>query len=140
MNHPKTSKVLDFFGMSLSIGCAVHCFGISLLFILLPNLASAAHESDHSHALLLAPVIPVAIYSVRKSLQSGTSKLPAILAILGIVLLLVDVLHPIHLEGAFGLHLIPILGSLFLIASHSLSLLRGSSCPHKTASKCSQTS
>jgi membrane-anchored protein YejM (alkaline phosphatase superfamily) len=130
LSLPKANKTLDIFGISLSVGCAIHCIGLSLLFLFLPSWFATEHGETHFHAAMLLPIFPVTFISMRKSLQSGTSKWPISLSLIGISLLVLDVFSPIHLDRSFPLHLIPILGSLLLVISHSINLLT-KKCSHQ---------
>lgn len=129
LSLPKANKTLDIFGISLSVGCAIHCIGLSLLFLFLPSWFATGHGETHFHAAMLLPIFPVTFISMRKSLQSGTSKWPISLSVIGISLLVLDIFSPAHMDHGFPLHLMPILGSLLLVISHTMNL-RTKKCSH----------
>lgn len=119
---------LDRIGLTLSIGCAVHCLAVGLFFLLLPGLFEISHHHSNFeflnsvwvHAILAVLVIPIAIYSLGRGYQIHHQRLTLILGLPGLVLITAGlIVHPDPTETA-----LTFTGGLLLALAHFINLKR----------------
>lgn len=124
------NKNYDYFGITLSALCGVHCLLTPLLIIYLPSLG-AKLESAWIHALLIGIVILAFHQSILAHYKVHRSKLIIGLGIVGVAILFGTSLSEVfahahsHKEGHHEDHwitYITLFGAALLIASHLLNL------------------
>lgn len=116
----------DVIGMLFSVTCIVHCLALPLLSSLLPTFTMSLEE-EWIHLLLLALLIPVALYSFITGKRNHHRNAPLILGVMGIIILLLAIftedLGTRELESVLTL-----VGSLILILSHILNIKFKAAC------------
>lgn len=81
------SRIADLAGITLSLGCLVHCLLLPLLLLLAPALAPWLGLPESFHAAVLLLALPAAWVAMAGGWRHHRRRLPAILAAAGLLLL-----------------------------------------------------
>ena len=109
-------KIIDYFGVTVSAACGIHCVLLPLILLIAPYSFLASHEF---HVVLIYFILP----SAALAFFLGCNKKVAIMGVIGIALLTTSILfHEVfhseqHSEEMISV-LITIAGSVTLIFSH----------------------
>ena len=109
----KTISWWDWSGIFFSGLCLLHCVATPLL------LASVSFWllSEWVHVLFLIPLIPITFMASRRAIRAGQSRWPAILLILGLLVLVAALLLGTKIGEPAEIAM-TIMGSLLLISGH----------------------
>ena len=113
-------KIIDYFGVTVSAACGIHCVLLPLILLIAPYSFLASHEF---HVALIYFILPSAALAFFLGCKKHGDKTVAIMGIIGIALLTTSILiHEVfhseqHSEEMISV-LITIAGSVTLIFSH----------------------
>ena len=113
-------KIIDYFGVTVSAACGIHCVLLPLILLIAPYSFLASHEF---HVALIYFILPSAALAFFLGCKKHGDKKVAIMGIIGIALLTTSiVVHEVfhseqHSEEMISV-LITIAGSVTLIFSH----------------------
>lgn len=77
----------DTIAIGLSVLCLIHCLALPALVLLVPALAIWMTVPESVHAVLLAIALPTSTMAIMLGFRAHRMHLPAVLAIIGLVLL-----------------------------------------------------
>tara|TARA_Y100000996_G_scaffold360190_1_gene302492 strand:+ start:127 stop:522 length:396 start_codon:yes stop_codon:yes gene_type:complete len=113
-------KIIDYFGVTISAVCGIHCILLPLILLIAPYSFLASHEF---HVVLIYFILPAAALAFFLGCKKHGDKKVAIMGIIGIILLATSIfIHEVfhseqHSEEILSV-LITIAGSVTLIFSH----------------------
>lgn len=120
-NHIALNR-LDKAGIICSGACAIHCLLIPVIAYSSPFIAKY-FQNEMIHTGLLVVLIPIALINFTRSSKIHGNNKPLLIGILGIVLLVVAVLvESLHIEIPYLEKSLTGIGSLLLIAAHTINL------------------
>ena len=130
------SNLFDYFSISLSVLCAIHCTVAPLLILFLPQI-KGFFEHESFHLILFLTIVPFAIWTFYRCYKLHKDSSVLQIAFAGLACLLAGLLAEDLSE--YAEQILTILGSLLLITAHIKnikhcrclkSFAKGESCSH----------
>ena len=124
-------KIFDTIGLTISGTCVMHCLLAPVTVILLPVFGLTVSQEEILHEIFLYLIVPSAIIAITMGCRKHKDYNVAILATIGIILLLYAVVtHDTNTEQT--VKLLTLAGSALVVISHlrNFSLCRQSDCNH----------
>ena len=124
-------KIFDTIGLTISGTCVVHCLLAPATIILLPVFGLTVSQEEVLHEIFLYLIVPSAIIAITMGCRKHKDYNVAILATIGIILLVYAVVtHDTNTEQT--VKLLTLVGSALVVISHlrNFSLCRQSDCNH----------
>ncbi len=124
-------KLFDTIGLTVSGTCFIHCLFAPVTLILLPVFGLTVSQEEVLHEIFLYLIVPSAIIAITMGCRKHKDYNVAILATIGIILLVYAVItHDTNTEQTVVL--LTLFGSALVILSHlrNFSLCRQNNCNH----------
>lgn len=121
-NFNMTSSTYDLMGMFISFLCLLHCLALPLLAIITPSFAMI-FEQEWIHLLLLAALIPIALFSFIKGKIKHKSNSPLFVGLVGTSLLIAAVFaEQMSFMNIKAEVILTTIGSLILLSGHVINI------------------
>tara|TARA_Y100000748_G_C15437964_1_gene465984 strand:- start:546 stop:935 length:390 start_codon:yes stop_codon:yes gene_type:complete len=124
-------KLFDTIGLTVSGTCVIHCLFAPVTLILLPVFGLTVSQEEVLHEIFLYLIVPSAIIAITMGCRKHKDYNVAILATIGIILLVYAVItHDTNTEQT--VEVLTLFGSAFVVISHlrNFSLCRQNNCNH----------
>ena len=124
-------KLFDTIGLTVTGTCVIHCLFAPVTLILLPVFGLTVSQEEVLHEIFLYLIVPSAIIAITMGCRKHKDYNVAILATIGIILLVYAVItHDTNTEQTVVL--LTLFGGTLVILSHlrNFSLCRQNNCNH----------
>ena len=124
-------RIFDTIGITSSGTCIIHCLYAPVSLILIPIFGISILDVAIFHEAILYFILPSALVAITMGCRKHKDYRVALLAVIGITILLYATLYHESLQGI--LELITLTGGLFLIISHftNFILCQKAGCSHE---------
>ena len=124
-------RIFDTLGITSSGTCIIHCLYAPVSLILIPIFGISILDVAIFHEAILYFILPSALVAITMGCRKHKDYRVALLAVIGITILLYATLYHESLQGI--LELITLTGGLFLIISHftNFILCQKAGCSHE---------
>ena len=124
-------KIFDTIGLTISGTCVMHCLFAPVTLIILPVFGLTVSQEEVLHEIFLYLIVPSAIIAITMGCKKHKDYSVAILATIGIILLVYAVVtHDTNTEQT--VEVLTLFGSALVVLSHlrNFSLCRQNNCNH----------
>ena len=108
-------SLLDSIAIGASFACMIHCLAMPLLLAALPAVAQILNIPESFHIVMLCIAVPTSALALARGYRTHGAAVPAILGLIGIMLLSTGAYWPNNPAFETGL---TVLGSLTLALAH----------------------